>query len=212
MNAAFNSHPLIVQSLVDQGADVNIISDNRLNALLLAAYGYRSYITNIRENSYEIIRTLLSKNVDVTMKDEYGRDALMLVAASTEWSETLLCNLVLEMIEKGADLAATDEFGCSALTYLIRSGRFKTANELIYCGADISIKDNKGNTLLMYVANRPLDYRDEFDLNYELLVTQIIKNVDITAINTAAMIAKQKNNFRLLSVIMHSNIRHLNTI
>lgn len=60
--------------------------------------------------------------------------------------------LVKDLIEKGADIYASDSKGWTALMWALNSGQLDVAEYLIGIGADINSQDNDKNTALMYAS------------------------------------------------------------
>jgi hypothetical protein len=68
---------------------------------------------------------------------------------------------VRDLIERGADLEATDGFGCTALAHAANAGHLEVVQALLEAGADPNHASRKGNTPLMMAVQCPTVQRQE---------------------------------------------------
>lgn len=86
---------------------------------------------------------LLTQGHDINVRETaFGRSALS-SAICLERPE-----LAARLIDRGADVNATDYTGITALMYAVVCGLENTVKELIEAGADVAKKDNEGNTAI----------------------------------------------------------------
>ena len=120
--AMYSQSAETIKALIDAGADVNVKNKRGNTALMYAA--------GVNDNS-EVVKALLDVGADVDVKDDhYGNTALM-YAAMYSGDDTLqdLRNGFVDMVKNSEIVRA-----------------------LIEAGADVNVKNNRGNTALMYEA------------------------------------------------------------
>jgi hypothetical protein len=138
--ATSNGNKEIVQTLLDNGANVNAKNNSGMTALMDAC----ASTTGMKE----IVRALLDKGADVNAKDNGGQTALMF-ASSTGNKE-----IVRALLDKGADVNAKSNDGNTAMTFA--SDKTEVEELLIKAGAkpaavSVSKKSNESvNTSLKY--------------------------------------------------------------
>ncbi len=153
----------IVKLLIEKGADVNVISKDRESALTYAkdrnhltvleylkehgAIDQDEVIKSCIKDDLNFIELLIESNPDIHIKNTI----LLLISCygELEKRKSRKEDLVLLLIEKGADVNCKDEFfGITPLMFASRHDRLHIAVTLIKLGADINIKDKHGNTAL----------------------------------------------------------------
>ena len=115
-----------------QGAPTPDVVPANLSLVLASRYGHE-----------EVVRTLLDSGVDVNLRDDLGRTAL--IATAGEPHETLLT----ELLERGADVNAHDDRGNSALMTAAGRGELANVRSLLRAGADLEARNNDGETALI---------------------------------------------------------------
>ena len=131
----------IVKLLVNSGADVNLTYNNNKIPVTL-------FIKQIRRQ--EDLSILLDKNPDLSIRSGHRRIETPLTQAIS----MKLDNIVLLLIEHGADINQKDENGD---TPLFKVNSVSIAKILIDHGADINEQNNKGVTPLMRIASNQND-------------------------------------------------------
>lgn len=216
--AAKNGHEAVVKLLIEAGADCN---DCRARGgespLHLAAdYGH-----------FNVVQILLKKGADINQKDAvayrtkrhaHKEPSLRLdnndkirecdnndEGGTGKFGATLLSpaakkgnkNLLLLLLDNGADISATDENGCTALHSAARVGHVKLVEELISRGIDISTTDKTGQTALHYAAKH-----DQIGVVQRLLES----NADVRAKDkegrTPADEAAQREHESILNILL----------
>ena len=133
----------IVKLLVERGADTRIANKEGDTVLHVAAH-YSGY-------SDLIVEFLLDQNfADVHSPNARGKTPLHLT------SESLQCEKAEMLLQKGAQVNAMDNEGCTPLHVAIRDSYSPTFWQvLIERGADVNAADKKGNTVLHMAADKP---------------------------------------------------------
>ena len=127
--SAQNGRPLVTNSLIRAGADVNATNDGGDTPLILASLnGHGS-----------IVDALLKSGANVHATDQFGSCALFYASRQGH------CGLVDALLKAGADVNG------SRVTALLIASRFGHASavvKLLQAGADVTATDDDGNTAL----------------------------------------------------------------
>ncbi len=175
-----------VKQLLDDGVDINA-TNYSLTALMKAcACGYT-----------KLVKLLLDRGADVTIKNSEGSTALMM-AKETENEETI--NLlfhyeqnqeifdaikdnnipeVKRLLAKGEDVNARDAFARTTLMYACLWENVETVRLLLERGASVELKDKDNATVLMYAIKSQ---------NIEIAKILLDHGADIHAEGDAALI------------------------
>jgi len=103
MAAAAEGHDALVDSLIQQGADVNLQGHNGWTALALAAqFGHE-----------RVVELLLRRGAEVNLQDSQGGTALMFAMCSAKGS--ISSSIVKRLLNAGADVTARTKNGKTAL-------------------------------------------------------------------------------------------------
>ncbi len=170
MFAAENNSPDVVQVLLDAGADINAKDKQDMTALMHAVTG---------KCDADVVEKLLNARADVCIKDKKGKTALMYAEEKKSSSEVVkklqyaqmvaqnarrdidFCNIcatgtveeVRQALDSGANIAAQDPQGKTALMYAAEKNSLKVVQVLLKAEAKIiNAKDKDGMTVLMYAA------------------------------------------------------------
>ncbi|EHK42084.1 hypothetical protein TRIATDRAFT_229523 [Trichoderma atroviride IMI 206040] len=159
--AVHNGHKLVVEWLIERGADVNLKNHSDRPALLIAAgKGHTS-----------IAKLLIERGADVNLKDTRTPHETALIIAIAKHNNTTAEML----IEKGADINTSDVHGQTPLLYATRDGIQKDIDDhiirlLIEKGADVNVKDRRGRTSLFLAVYR---------MNYNIARLLIEEGADV---------------------------------
>ncbi len=93
----------------------------------------------------QAVKKLLSKGAEVDLTDKGGYSAMMLAASNNFY------NIVSLLVTQGADINRVElTNGWTSLIWAAKRGHVETVKVLLKNNADISIRDNSGNTALDY--------------------------------------------------------------
>ena len=105
--------------------------------------GYSPLILACYSGNVEVVRYLVEHTKDLNDGSKYGTP---LMASSVKGYE----KIVALLIEKGADVNATDPNGTTALHYAIIFNFDNVAMLLVKANANPNLKDNRGKTAIEY--------------------------------------------------------------
>lgn len=144
----------------------------------------------------EAIRLIPSMNVNGSY--EKGITPLMLISkVGRFWANSpKYREIVMALIESGAEVNAEDEYGNTPLHWAVKGGRREVAEALIEREATIDARDRDGFTPLITAA---VDNRD--DMFRTLLQNGADINTTSNSEWTAEMFAKQNNYKKILELI-----------
>ena len=148
--AASEGHTFIVSMLLSRTPDISLANARGQIALHRAAEGTHG----------DVIQLLLDSGCSPETKDEGGCTPLLRAVMSLGTRKIPWQNLdaVRILVANGADLAAADLQGCTALHHAALLGQYETVKHLIDCGADADLLDIYGRNPL-YIAAMRNDYR-----------------------------------------------------
>ena len=143
----------ITELLIEKGADIEARNDDDINALVYAS----TY------NNEEMVKFLLEKGADANTVCEIENE-------HTDISSTPLMNaayrgntnIINMLLENGADINYTTDYGMTALMYAASFNQFEAAKILLENNADTSITDEYGRTALDLAKSE--DYKDIVEL------------------------------------------------
>ncbi|XP_077302723.1 uncharacterized protein LOC143923090 [Arctopsyche grandis] len=187
--AAFSGHSDVIMVLLGKGADPKVINYNGDTLLHHAAFKLcDSSLQSIIEIGFELtivnnsgasllhsaviggnisaVKFLMEKGIKPNVTDIHHR---------TPFHYVCLIDLILQMNEielkmakllilHGADINATEKFGCTPLHYSTEANNYKLTEMLIENGAEINALDKLGRTALHKV-KKASEYLIEFLLN-----------------------------------------------
>ncbi|MGX3009998.1 ankyrin repeat domain-containing protein [Helicobacter sp. 23-1044] len=159
--AVVNGNLEMVKFLVENGADVNF----GLGALkfALTEYGY---------DSKEITRFLIQNGADISSISVF--DIIdVLDRVNTQMIDVLVAN--------GVDIDKKNDEGKSILLYLASLRWFDAIEPIIENGANVNLKDNKGNTALALVSRYLYDNEKYEKTQIDVIKSLIKHGADINA-------------------------------
>ena len=124
----------IAMMLIERGASVDATNKLGQNALLFAAYDGRT----------EVVEVLLQAGADANKADDDGLAPLSVAASA---------RIATMLIERGANVNATNKLGQTALLIAGRKGRAGVVKALVQAGADVNKADMGGQFPLTVAAD-----------------------------------------------------------
>ena len=110
----------------------------------------------VRRGDIEIVRDLLTPDVDPNARDRYGQTGVMLAAHGGHLA------IVRLLIEHGVDLNITAKYGLSAVVLAVVAGHEEIALALARAGTDLSLR---GTGAPGFAAKTAADLAQERGLN-----------------------------------------------
>ena len=129
--ACMNGNAVVVQLLVDKGADVHVADVLGRTPLWVAS----------EEGNDAVVQMLLDKGANIDAADFFGDTPLRIATSLHE-------NIVQLLLDKGADVNIADERGRTSLTCAVKFEHEAIIKLLLDKGADVNIADNLGRTSL----------------------------------------------------------------
>lgn len=130
----------LTRILLEFGADFN----SRTTCKWTPLYGCATYRkSKIAKAHVANARLLVKAGADIDLRDEDGVDPLMKAARQ---EVPLLAEYLID--EAGIPMTNKDNMGLTALAYSIRRQSAQTLKVILDKGADYTLKDNRGNTIL----------------------------------------------------------------
>uniref|UniRef100_T1IU24 Uncharacterized protein n=1 Tax=Strigamia maritima TaxID=126957 RepID=T1IU24_STRMM len=140
MLAAMNGHTAAVKLLLDNGGDINAqIETNRNTALTLACF----------QGRHEVVSLLVDRKANVEHRAKTGLTPLMEAASGG------YVDVGRVLLDKGADVNAppVPSSRDTALTIAADKGHYRFVELLLSRGAQVDVKNKKGNSPLWLAAN-----------------------------------------------------------
>jgi ankyrin repeat protein len=167
--AAGSGHAMIVELLLDGGANKEARDRNGMTALNRAAYGAQYVYWNkpleysnaraYHNGHEEVVRLLLDRGVNTEAKGWFGMTALHHAADGENNLARHSVPGVYEsiarlLLDHGADIEAKDIYGRTAIHCAASNGSKSVSMLLLRQGADLEARDRNERTALHYAADR----------------------------------------------------------
>ncbi len=137
------------------------------------------------------IAAVRSANTDVNVKDALGRTPLQIAA------EKGYENVVMFLVENGAEVNITDTKGNTPLIFIIhKTGNLEITRRLIEKGASVNAQNRTGETALMYAA-----WRGHPDIVRLLLENRADTTVKNRQGDTALALAESKGHLEIVKML-----------
>jgi ankyrin repeat protein len=162
MRAALYGQPEMLKLLLDKGANPNARNKAGATALLWSVHDLRK------------IRLLVQKGADVNARSEGGKMPLLLAAYYSDGAET-----VKFLLDKGANLRATDNRGAGVLLFAAEGGDLDTVRLLLDRGVDVNAgTTGEFNEIRFGNAGPPPDAKPEAGFT-ALMVAAMSNNAEV---------------------------------
>ena len=135
---AYRNNTILTNLLLSNGADVNLQDNKGRTALMWAVYA--------KDKDIDIINILLEYKANVNLSTIYSWTPLM-QAVHRSYNENI--DKVKLLIKSGADINMKNDENLTPLNIAINEKYINTMLFLIENGADIKVKDEKGNNALI---------------------------------------------------------------
>ena len=198
--ASNNVNPNIIKLLINNGADVNAVTDNKYTMLMLAVRNhnigvFKEILSSVKdvnalgidqknvlivalENNADekIIKLLLDKGVNVNTQELCGTNAL-LEALENRYSESIID----EILKHGVDINESDKHGNTPLLRAVENNYSELLiDNLVKHGADVNIANKKGKTPLYCVVSKAA-MAESFKKAWKSEKSERAKNIGISA-------------------------------
>jgi ankyrin repeat protein len=130
-------------SLYDDYEIIDLLSNNPLTINMANKLGKTPFLS-IPFITEKVIDLLCSKNANVQATDNNGNNALHLAIISKKSTEKIL----LKLLSLGLDINAKNNDGETAIFLAFKHYEYDKAKILVQNGADFSIENNKGQTIM----------------------------------------------------------------
>ena len=168
MLSLWGKNSTVARYLIEQGVDLNAISENgQWTALMFACCydqeavalelvkkdgnltaqnndGWTALMLACRYNQEAVVLELVKKDANLTAQNHHDSTALMLACRYDQEA------VALELVKKDANLEAQDSEKWTALMFACRHGQEAVALELIKQDVKVSCKNKIGQTILMF--------------------------------------------------------------
>lgn len=171
LKAATFNHIDVIQWLIDHGLDLKKEIEYTNLALREAAY----------TNAFDVIKFLIEQGADVDGGKLSASESPLMKAARKGYVE--MANYLLE---KGANIEATDYWGNTPLNFAAWEGKLETVELLVEKGANVNAKNELNWTPLMQAAIERYDKIVQFLLKHGASVDVIDKEKGATVLILAA--------------------------
>ena len=187
--------PEVLSCLIENGADVNLSTDNNRTPLMTACeYGHINTVT-----------ILIEHGANVYLQDRDGLSAVHYAVRGSQACEILSC-----LMENGADVDVKTFDNCTPLMIAAQRGDTKVVTFLIEQGAMVNLQDKDGNAAVHYAiqensgsheSNEVLDYliQNGADVNAQSNEgrTPLMKAIELAEVTKATFLIEQGANMNL---------------
>lgn len=144
--ACNDSQTRLLRRLLDAGGDPNVYVNTRKEEV-----AYTPLMTAIWNHAPAAVETLLAAGAKVNGAQGYAGETPLTLAAS---SSSDLERITVMLLDAGADVNATNEYGLTALMDATHRQSAAVIEMLIKRGAVVDTRDHQGRTALQFAAER----------------------------------------------------------
>jgi len=187
-------HPFLfnfVKEFIDRNADLNVINDEGMSALL----------NSCRDSDNRIFKYLVDKGANIYITDHFGNNALMHACCYDDLEK------IKYLYRKGVNINTKNDDGETALMRSVKAGKYNIVKYLIKHNAEVNILNNKNQNALV-IAFLTV-YEKEVVENKDLLIIKMLiskksdPNVPIDEKgNSILMYLIMKNDFSMIKYMM----------
>ncbi|KAL6915741.1 hypothetical protein FSST1_007236 [Fusarium sambucinum] len=153
-NACEHNRTLVVKELLDKGADSNARSFHRLTPLIFA----------VEAENLEIVKLLVEKGADVNLQSNAKTNERSALHVA---SNIVSPDIILTLLNNGADPKLVTKTGNTPLHFAVRSGCASAAALLLFHGASPIATNEKGESPLSLIENLGKDDQRKFTHIFE---------------------------------------------
>ena len=149
--SAAEGHLDVIKIFLDQGADVNLVSQVEVQAWINGC-GYlcqdSALHSAVRTGQVDVVNLLLERGADLNLKNIKGETALF--TAVRRWAVNQL-EMVTILIDNGIDVSVQNDDGKTALIVAVQERMIEIVKILVGAGSNLEVRDNDGCTPLLAV-------------------------------------------------------------
>ncbi|KAI4874257.1 hypothetical protein NFI96_028443 [Prochilodus magdalenae] len=161
--AAFEGHVMVMERLLDKGADINLrdrvrtFGDLLYNSMQLIQLDCTAVHWASRGGRLEALKVLQSRGANLNVRDKVMSTPLHVATRTGHWE------VVERLLASGIKMNAQDREGDTALHDAVRLNRYKIVKLLILAGADMKIKNAEGITATEQVKMWQFDTKETLE-------------------------------------------------
>ncbi len=192
--AVLTNNHMCIQSLIDNGADVNVVNSkdemtplhyaahigcsectemlikNRANIDAKDYFGQTPLFIAINQQKYQCIKLLIDNGADINAKDRHYQTPLNMLGFNFSLSDEERKEMLTFLINLSAEYNTFDKEGYSLLHGLALNVHPSCLKLLINEGADINVVNKSGETLLHMVAITTLGNSESKEMCFKYLI------------------------------------------
>lgn len=134
MYSILYSNEIMTISLIDAGADVNLVSES----------GYSPLFYAITHQQLKVIQNLIDAHADVNLTTDQGQTPLKDAIRSGN------LNIIKLLLDSGAKINLADSRGKTPLEYAVLKGKADVVKFLLDSDANVNVTNEKGKSPLQY--------------------------------------------------------------
>ncbi len=196
MNAAMAGSLVVVNRVLNMGADINSQDKEGKTALMYAdgpeklkvilalldrganleardAHGRTVLMRSVSNGNAEIIRTLIQRGGNVNSRDRFGDTALM-ARRSSDDADSEPAEAIAALIRAGAEVNSRNKWGMTPIMCAAWEGHHRIIRLLAQAGALVNARDVSGKTALHHAAGYELNHHGFGGEGHEKAVQELL--------------------------------------